>query len=245
MNHLIRHLRTSDPIIDSPLTLAAVLIVLVIIVVLIKQRRPPNLRFSSLSNTYRQNVGYVCLWNSGSSAIHGSDLSPMNPIRIVVPESIVRYSLLYSKNENSKFRIESPSDHSILVAFDQLEKGDGCIIEVEQSGELLCEPKLIGCLIDGNRPREILMRRSKLLGAVFTAIGAIVVFIGCYAINLVIYFILVSLGGAKYTSDQTAAELSEYPGAIVVILVSYLIMENWRLVPKKLRREFESLESRS
>jgi hypothetical protein len=87
-------------------------------------------------------------WNSGAETIRANDVAPANPLRIEprAGTTFLAANLVYANRPENNFRLEL-ADESIHIAFDYVDRGEGCLIEVLRTGEADARPVLSGTVL--------------------------------------------------------------------------------------------------
>lgn len=80
----------------------------------------------------------VFLWNQGTEVIRRDDIAPAAPLAINLhaPERALNYEVVYCSSPYSKVGIEPQGDERLLVSFDFLNPGDGCVLEILHRGDI-------------------------------------------------------------------------------------------------------------
>ena len=78
------------------------------------------------------------IWNSGNQVLHNADIVPSKPLRIHTEKAtILDAQILRVSDDTNAFMIASASDEIITIAFDFVEKGDGLLVQVLHTGNLV------------------------------------------------------------------------------------------------------------
>lgn len=96
----------------------------------------------------RVNKSLLYLWNSGRNTAKGKDIVQSDPLRLSFAEDarVLRAQVLTQTRPTSNLSVEPRSHNEVLISFDYMEPGDGCVLEVLHTGDV-SKRQLIGSIM--------------------------------------------------------------------------------------------------
>lgn len=99
----------------------------------------------------------IAFWNAGRETIRKEDIAKADPLKIVVND---KYEILDSEvikmtNDANLVEAIKENNKSFIITFDYLDKGEGAVIRVIHTGQLLKDIDFIGKIIGAGTPKQV------------------------------------------------------------------------------------------
>lgn len=156
-------------------------------------------------------ISRIAFWNQGTETIHGTEIPPGSPLRIITKDArLLDAKILQKKHESCDFKVALLGDGTAaLLTFGYCDNGQGVVLQIVHTG-IGTEDLMLEGILKGSRSltrRETLPHGAFLIMGVLTLMGSAMIGVGSIEPKQAIDSLLIAVGiillfAAAFTSGR-------------------------------------------